>query len=95
MANALAGGLLLFWRFEQKLLDVSGSQALGQIVEGAVFFSLVAVAIGFAAFSESFDEGSAHQVRMNRNLSEQSGLALAQGQSGAASGGVYPSHIYG
>jgi hypothetical protein len=93
--NAVAGALLLFRTLEQKLLDMSGGQALGEVKEGTVLFSLMTAAVRLSALAVAFDKGSAQEVRMDGDLAEQSGLALAQSQSGAASGGMYPSHIYG
>ena len=95
MSNACAGALLLFRTLEQELLDVFGGQALGEVKERAVLFSLMTGAIGLTTLAEAFDEGSAHEVRMDDDLPEQRGLALTQRQSGAASGRKYPSHIYG
>jgi len=93
--NAFASALLLFGTLEQELLDVSGGQALGEVKEGAVLLSPMTGAVRLTALAVAFDEGSAHEVRMDLDLPEQSGLALAQRQSGAASGWKYPSHIYG
>jgi hypothetical protein len=95
VSDAIAGALLLFRALEQKLFDVSGGQALGEVKERTVLFPLMTAAVRLSALTVTFNKGSAHQVRMDGDLAEQSSLALAQRQSGAASGSIYPSHIYG
>jgi len=87
MSDALASALLLFGSLEQKLFHLSDGQTLREIKKRAVLFSLMAAAIGLAALAVTFDEGSAHQIGVNGDLTEQGGLALAQRQSGTASGG--------
>jgi hypothetical protein len=44
VVNPLPGALLLCGSLEQELLDVSGGQALGEIKERAVLFSLMTTA---------------------------------------------------
>jgi hypothetical protein len=88
--------LLLGGGFEAELVDFAHGQALGQIVEGAMLMArLVAVAVGFATAGEALDEGGAQTVRQDLELRKQKVFALAQGQGGLASGGVYLCHIYG
>jgi hypothetical protein len=91
----LAGALLLLGTFKQEFLDMTGRQALGQIVKWSVLLPLVTTAIGLAALAIAFNEGGAHEVRVDGDLMDDGGFALAQGQSGSAAGREYPSHKYG
>lgn len=96
MLDALADGVPLGRCFEQKLVDVTGGQALGQEVKGPVFIpAMMAVAVGFAATGEPLDQGGAQEVGEDFELGEEPAFAMAQGQSGFALGGVNPCHIYG
>jgi hypothetical protein len=96
MVDPIASGLLLSRGFQKELIDLTHGQALGQIMKGAMFVSAVtAVTLGFAATGEALDQGGAQGVWKDFELREQKMFALAQGQSGFAGGGVYPSHIYG
>jgi hypothetical protein len=95
MGDALAGALLLFGTFKQEFLDLTGRQALGQIVKWSVLLPVVTTAIGLAALAIAFNEGGAHEVRVDGDLMDDGGFALAQGQSGSAAGREYPSHKYG
>jgi len=94
--DAAAGRLLLGRCLQKEFIDLTHGQALGQIKEGAVLVStMTAVTLGFAAAGEALDQGSAQGVREDFELREQEAFALAQGQSGFAGGGMYPSHMYG
>ena len=95
MGDALAGALLLLGTFKQEFLYVAGGQTLGQIVKWSVLLPLVTMAVGLAALAIAFNERGAQEVRMNGDLTDDGGLALAQGQSGFAAGREYPSHKYG
>ena len=95
MGDALAGALLLFGTFKQEFLDMTGRQALGQIVKWSVLLPLVTTAVGLAALAIAFNEGGAHEVRVHGDLMDDGGFALAQGQSGSAAGREYPSPKYG
>ena len=95
MGDALAGALLLLGTFKQEFLYMTGGQALGQVVKGSVLLPLVTTTVGLAAFPIAFNEGGAHEVRVHRDLTDDGGFALAQGQSGSAAGREYPSHTYG
>ena len=95
MFNPSSGRLLLGVGFEEKLVDFADGQALGEVVEGAMFIAaLVAVAIGFATAGESFDQRCPQGVGSNFELGKKESFALAQGQGGFGSV-VNPSHIYG
>lgn len=85
--GGLLGGIL-----EQKLQDMAGSQIGDQIIEWAVALALGTAAGGFAAGGEAFDIGAPEQVRGHGELAKQSGLALAQSQSGSAAESEYLSH---
>jgi hypothetical protein len=94
--DAGLSGLLLGGGSEEELVDLAHSQALGQIVEGAMLMALlVTVAIGFATAGEALDEGGAQAVGQDLELRKQEAFALAQGQGGLAGGSVYLCHIYG
>jgi hypothetical protein len=55
--DPLLRGLLLEGCFEEKFVDVANGQALGQVVERAMFISsLVTVAVGFATTGEPLDQ---------------------------------------
>ena len=87
--------LFLGRSFQQELQDVTLSQAADQIVEGSVFVSLSTGAVGFATSGETFDVGSAQQMRRNGELAQEGGLAVAQGQGRSAVQLVYLSHVLG
>jgi len=92
--NARSSGLLLAEGFEEEFIDFAHGQALGQKVEGTVFISaMMAMAVGFAATGETFDQGGAQDVGEDFELGKKKAFALAQGQGGLAFGGVNPCHI--
>jgi hypothetical protein len=68
--------------FEQEGPHLALGQAAAQVEEGAVFFALAAMAIGAAAFEETFQEGGVDEIRGQLAGLEQAGLALAQSQGG-------------
>jgi hypothetical protein len=79
LLNALFGRLPLDGQFEEELVDLSRSEALGQIIKGAVFISTVmAVAMGLAAAGEAFDQRGAQAVGRDLDLREQETFAFAQ-----------------
>ncbi len=95
MLDPSSGRLLLGIGFEEKLIDFADGQALGQVIEGAMFIpAMVAVAVSFATAGEPFHQGGAQGVGPNFELREEKLFALAQGQCGFG-GVINPSHIYG
>jgi hypothetical protein len=94
--DAPGGGLPPGLGFEEKLVDTTDGQALGQKVKGPVFISaMMAVAGGFATTGKTLDQGCAQEVGEDFGLREEKGFAMAQGQSGFAFSVVNPRHIYG
>ena len=71
------------------------SQAGSQVVEGAVFLALGANAVGFATRGETFDIGSAQEIRGHVQAAPESGFALAQRQGGGAAELEYLSQLLG
>ena len=67
----------------------------GRLAANTVFIaSMVAMAVGFAALGEAFDQRGAEGVGVDFELGQQKAFPTAQGEGGF--GGVeYPSHIYG
>jgi hypothetical protein len=96
MFDAVLSGSLLIGGFEWQFVDFADGQALGQIVERAVFMTLpMTVAVGFAAAGEALHERGAQTVGPDLELRSQKAFALPQGQRGLASEGVYLCHMYG
>jgi len=60
-----------------------------------VLLSLGATAVGLAASREPLDTRGSQQIRRHGELTEQAGLALAQGQGGSALELEYLSHLRG
>ena len=92
MLDPLLGLALLGLSFEKKFFHPSHRQALGQIIEGTVRRTLMAGAVGLAAFSEASDEGGAQNIGMDLEELEEAGFAFSQSEGGTADG-MYPSHI--
>jgi hypothetical protein len=93
--DAALSRLLLGGSLEEELIDFSNGQALGQVVEGAVFSSpLMAMAVGFATGGEALDQRGPQAVGEDADLGEQKAFAFAQSQGGFA-GVVYLRHMYG
>jgi len=87
--------LLLGWSLEEELQDVALGQTTHQIVKGAVFVSLGTGTIGFATGGETFDVGSAQEMRGHGQSAQERGFALAQGQGGSAAQLEYLSQVLG
>jgi hypothetical protein len=93
MLNGVESRLLLSWALEEEFVDLAHGQALGQVVEGAVFVAAVmAMAVGFATAGEPFHQRGAESVGTDFDLGKEEPFALAQGEGGFARV-VYPSHI--
>ncbi len=76
-------------------MDLPFGKAAVEIEEGAVLGATrVAVAVGFAAFKQAFQEGGVKEVRQRFEGTQQMSLALAQSQSGGAFESECPTHIY-
>jgi hypothetical protein len=93
--QALAGLLDLLLGFEQERLELSFGKAAVEIKEGAVFGALgMAVAVGFAAGQEAFEQGGTKEVGRGFEGTEEMSFALAQSQSGGTLEGALPTHTY-
>jgi hypothetical protein len=89
------GGLLVGGVFEQKLLDPTDGQTLGQVIKGAMLLALAAGAVGFATGGEALNDAGADEVGRQAGLIEQTLTALAQRQCGEAAEAEYLCHRYG
>jgi hypothetical protein len=83
MLDGTAGGLLLGGGLEEELVDLAHRQALGQVVEGAVFIAaVVAMAVGLATAGETLNQRGAQGVGVDFELGKKESLALPQGEGG-------------
>jgi hypothetical protein len=82
--HALASLQDLSVLFEEEGAHLPLRQAAAQVEKGAVFFTLLAVAIGAAAFEESLQERGVKGVGWESQRAQEMGLALAQGEGGEA-----------
>ena len=87
--------LLLGLGFEEELQDLAFSQTAHDIVKGAMLLSLGTGAVGFATGGETFDVGSAQQIRGNGEPTQERGLTLAQREGRSAVEPVYLSQLLG
>ena len=93
--QALAGLVDLILGFEQERLDLSFGKAAVEIEEGTVFGATgVAVAVGFTAFEEAFEQRGVKEVGRRFEGTQEMSLALAQSQSRGAFECACPTHIY-
>lgn len=93
--DAVSALLPLGLGFEQELKHPARDQTDSQIIKRAVLVPLSAGAIGFAAGSETLDEGGAQELGRNAQLTQERGFALAQRQSRGAAEAVYLSQYVG
>ena len=85
----LSGGL------EQERLHLAFGEAAVEIKERAVLGAAgVAVAMGFATFEESLDQGGVQDLGGEFKRAEETSLALAQRQGRSAFERPHPTHIY-
>ena len=85
--------LLLDGGLKEELIDLADGQALGQVVEGAVFIAaVVALAVSFATLGETLHQRGAQAVGVDFEPSKEESLAVAQGEGGFG-GSVNPSHV--
>ena len=76
-------------------MNLPFGKAAVEIEEGAVLGATrVAVAVGFAAFKQAFQEGGVEEVRQRFEGTEQMGFAVAQSQGGGTFERECPTHIY-
>jgi hypothetical protein len=87
--HPLLAVVLLGGGFEEELQDAAWNQTAGQIIKGAVLLSPGTSAVVLAAGGETFDVGSAQEIRGNGQLTQARGFAPAQGQGGSAAEPVY------
>ena len=79
---------------KQERLHLAFGKAAVEIKERAVLGTAgVAVAIGFATFEESLDQGGVQDLGGEFKRAQETGLALAQRQGGRPLERVYPTHI--
>jgi hypothetical protein len=70
--------------FEQEGSHLAFRQTAAQIKEGAMLWTLAAMAIRAATLEEAFQKGSMNEVGRQFERLEQADFALAQSQSGEA-----------
>jgi hypothetical protein len=82
--DPLAGLEDLGLALEQESSHLAFGQTAAQIKEGAMLWSLAAMAVGAATLEEAFQKGGVEEVGGQFEGLEQADFALAQGQGGEA-----------
>lgn len=96
MRDAFPGDLLLSLGLEQEFVDPTDSEGLREIIKRSVLGPAVpATALLFSTDRKTFDIGSAQQITLDPDLTQEQGLALPERQRRFAFQLVNPSHLCG